>query len=94
MELHCSRFTKSAYLPQVICLSGRLIRARQPQRPAQIVRSRRRTGFAEPAFVDFVGLVGVNEDVAVLVIGAGFGDADFLVPTMLAADEIGLHRKS
>ena len=35
--------------------------------------------------------VGVDEDVAVLVVGAGLGDADFLVPAVLTADPIWLH---
>ena len=38
--------------------------------------------------------VGVDEHVAVFVVGAGLGDADFLVPALLAADEVGLHRES
>ena len=40
-----------------------------------------------------MGFVGVDEDIAVLVVGAWFGNAHLLVPTVLAADVIGLHGK-
>src|SRR5690606_30102775 len=66
---------------------------RQPQWTAQIVWPRCRAGFQQPLFIDFVGFVGVDENVAVLVTGAGFCDADLLMPAVLAADEVRLYRK-
>ena len=79
---------------QIISLRCGLIRSRQPQRATQIVRAGRGAGFAEPTFVDFVGFIGVDEDIAVFVVGAGFSDTNLLMPAVLAAYVVGLHGKS
>ena len=80
-------------LLEIVRLRCRLVRPWQPKRAAQVVGAWRGAGFEHPLFVDLVGLVGVDEDVAVLVVGARFGDSYLLVPAVLAADKIGLHRE-
>ena len=80
-------------LLEIIRLRRRFIRARQPEGTAQVARTGRGAGFEHPFFIHFVGLVGVDEDIAVLVLRAGLGDAHLLMPAVLAADEIGLHRR-
>src|SRR6185295_12266282 len=50
-------------------------------------------GEGEPLAEDGHGLVGVDFDVAVVVVGAGGLDVDALVPAVHAADRIGLDRE-
>lgn len=45
-------------------------------------------GFAEPPFIDLVGFVGVDKNIAVLVVGTGLRHPNLLVPAVLPADEI------
>src|SRR2546426_8818720 len=67
--------------------------ARQPQRPAQIARARRRPRQRQPLAIDLERLVGVHEDVAIALVGAGPRHAHLLVPAVLAADRIRLDRE-
>jgi len=45
-------------------------------------------GFAEPPFIDLVGFVGVDKNIAVLVVGTGLCHPNLSVPAVLPADEI------
>src|SRR5262249_29172139 len=61
---------------------------------AQVVRARCWAGFTEPALVDFMGFISVDEDITVLVVGTRFDNTNLLMPAVLATDIVGLHRKS
>ena len=37
--------------------------------------------------------MGIDKNVAVFILGTGLGHAHFLMPAMLAADKVGLHRE-
>lgn len=78
---------------EIIRLRCGLVRSRQPQRTAQIVRARAGAGFEQPLLVYLVCFVRVDEHVPIFVFGAWFADANFLVPAVLAADVVGLYRK-
>src|SRR6185295_18896122 len=71
----------------------RLEGPRQPQRAPQIARARRRAGLGQPLAIDLERAVGVHEDVAVAVVAARLRHGDLLVPAVLAADGVGLHRE-
>src|SRR6266850_1556806 len=62
--------------------------ARQPERPAQVAGTGRGPRQREPLAVDLERLVGVHEDVAVVLVGAGCRHGHLLVPAVLAADRI------
>src|SRR5438552_10608341 len=79
--------------PHVINGRIRLERPRQPQRAAQVAGAGRRTREREPLAVDLEGLRGVDEDVAVAIVRTGLGHGHLLVPAVLTADGIGLHRE-
>src|SRR5436190_8476483 len=64
----------------------------EPIRTARPIRAGGRAGHCHPFLIDLVRLRGVDDDVAVLVVGAGFRQRDPLVPAVHAADRIRLHR--
>src|SRR5579875_357785 len=70
------------------------IDAGQPQRPAQAAGTRRGPGHRDPTAIDFVRLVGIDKNVAVAIVRSGARDRYLLMPAMLAADRIRLHRES
>ena len=75
------------FLFQIVRFRCRLIRSRQPKRAAQVARPRGGAGFAQPSLVDFVGFIGIDEDVAIFVVGAWFSDTNLLMPAVLATND-------
>src|SRR5438093_1004430 len=71
----------------------RLERPGQPERATEVARSRRGPREPEPLAVDLEGPVGVDDDVPVAIVRARLRDRHLLVPTVLAAHGIGLHRE-
>ena len=73
----------------VVGLPARGDVAHHELRSAQAVGSGTGPGHRQPALVDLAGLVGVDLDVAVLVLGARLLDAHLLVPAVHAGDGSG-----
>ncbi len=71
----------------------RTVHPNQPERPAQSARAGRGACELYPSAVLFVGLIGIDEDVAIAIVRTGRRHGYLLVPAVLSADRVRLHRK-
>src|SRR4051812_42638962 len=73
------------------CRSERTI---EPEWASKAVGAGSWPRLGEPTFVNFVRFGGIDENIAILVGILGLADADFLVPTVHAANRVGMHSMS
>src|SRR5262245_28366105 len=78
---------------QFVRVRARPERTIEPQRPSQTVWSGRGTRHLHPLLVHLMGLRGVDDDVAVAIVGPGLFEANALMPAVHAADRIRLDRE-
>jgi len=79
---------------EIIGLDSGPITPRQPKRAAQVFGAGCRTGHFEPTFINLMGLVRIDKDIAVTVLWSYSFDPHLLMPAVLPTDEIRLDRKN
>src|SRR5580692_3033694 len=67
------------------------IDSNHPQGTAQLAGAGRGASHFQPAPIFFVGLIGIHKNIPVTILSASLRHRDFLMPTMLTANWIGLH---
>ena len=67
------------------------IDANHPQWSPKIVGAGRGAGHLQPAAILFVSPIGVDENVAIAILGGSFAHRNFLMPAMLPANRIRLN---
>src|SRR6202453_3235584 len=82
---------QSLFVGEIEGFRSRPVDPNHPQGTTQLAGDGNRATHLQPAEIFFVGLIGVDENVPITILCAGFAHRNFLMPAVLSADWIGLN---